>query len=101
MKTHGHRCGEKSSPTYASWRNMKARCLNSRHHRFKVYGARGIKVCAAWVESFPAFLRDMGTRPAGKTLDRIDVDAGYSPGNCRWATAKQQGGNQQRNGTHD
>ena len=75
--------------TYCSWKNMRERCLNPRHHNFPRYGGRGITICSEWSE-FAKFLADMGERPEGRTIDRIDVDGNYEPGNCRWATPKQQ-----------
>ncbi len=81
--------GMSRSPTYASWAAMKGRCKDksSRHH-----GARGISVCERW-EDFNNFLADMGERPAGHSIDRIDNDGNYEPGNCRWATATTQARN--------
>lgn len=89
---HGHWTGGKPSPTYTSWQAMWDRCTRKGHPAFNRYGGRGIGVCERWSD-FPAFLADMGERPAGKTLDRIDNDRGYEPGNCRWATAEEQQGN--------
>lgn len=79
----------KSSPTYRSWKEMRSRCNNPKAQNFKWYGGRGIRVCPEW-GSYEAFLADMGERPAGKTLDRIDSDGNYEKQNCRWATAKEQ-----------
>lgn len=73
---------------------MKQRCLNPHHRYFWLYGDRGITVCERWL-SFENFLRDMGPRPRGKTLDRMDGRRGYEPGNCRWATLRQQNRNRE------
>lgn len=69
---------------------MRRRCLDPTFSRYDRYGGRGITVCEAWANSFPAFLADMGKRPPGHTLDREDNDGNYEPGNCRWATQKDQ-----------
>ena len=76
--------------TYKSWQSMKDRCLNPKATRYPQYGAKGITVCKNWRDSFEQFLADMGERPAGRTLDRIDNAKGYEPSNCRWATYFEQ-----------
>lgn len=88
---HGHR-GGKRTPTYNSWRKMRERVLNPHQDGYELYGGRGIRICRRW-SSFKAFLTDMGERPAGKTLDRINPEGNYEPGNCRWATLSEQNQN--------
>lgn len=79
------------SPTHQSWTSMIQRCYNSKHVGYKNYGGRGITVCERWRHNFPNFLADMGERPPGKSLDRYpDPNGNYEPGNCRWATQKEQ-----------
>jgi hypothetical protein len=85
--------GMTNSPEYRSWAAMKTRCLNPNGHAFNYYGGRGIAVCDRWRDSFEAFYADMGPRPTGRSLDRIDNDRGYEPDNCRWATATEQNNN--------
>lgn len=83
----------KEPPLRCVWRSMKRRCQNPKDKRFARYGGRGIKVCARWLDSFDAFAADMGVCPSGASLDRIDNDGNYEPGNCRWATKLEQTNN--------
>lgn len=80
---------EWESPTCISWRNMKARCDNPNNDNYSNYGGKGIKVCERWY-NFSNFLADMGERPKGTTLDRIDRDGDYDPDNCKWSTYAEQ-----------
>ena len=74
---------------YYTWSGMKARCLNPKHKNYPKYGGAGITVCEKWL-TWAGFLEDMGERPVGKTLDRIDGKLGYNKSNCRWATKEEQ-----------
>ena len=88
--THGHTMAY--SATYNTWASMRARCLGKNHRKYKDYGARGISICDRW-QSFSNFLEDMGERPSGCTIDRIDNLKGYTPENCRWSDIKTQNRN--------
>lgn len=89
LKTHGMT----GTPEYVSWQSMKNRCYREEDISYPNYGGRGITVCDRWRESFKAFYADMGPRPDGMTLDRIEVNRNYEPANCRWATPLEQADN--------
>lgn len=95
--TNPHRKhGLSRTQIYSVWSSMRARCENTKHIAFKNYGGRGIKVCKRWLK-FENFFADMGERPTIKhSLDRRNNDGNYEPGNCRWATAKEQYHNSRR-----
>ena len=88
--------GMYGTSVYTTWKSMIDRCCNPNHHAYSHYGGRGISVCEQWAE-FESFYRGMGARPAGRSLDRINNDHGYSPDNCRWATQVIQNRNRRDN----
>jgi hypothetical protein len=98
-RKHEHPGGEPDhgmsyAPEYKAWKSLKRRCLNPSSQAYRLYGARGISVHPAWITSFEAFFDHVGPRPSPKhSIDRIDNDGNYEPGNVRWATAKQQASN--------
>ncbi len=98
MTTHGHARGGGCSPEYSAWCAMVQRCTVVTTAGYENYGGRGIAVCDRWRESFEAFLADMGKRTSPRhSLDRINNDGNYEPGNCRWATAQEQRRNTRQN----
>lgn len=92
-KTHN----KTNTTEFRIWTGIKTRCFNKNDHAYVDYGGRGITMCERWKDSFDNFLSDMGERPKGKSLDRIDNNKGYFPDNCRWATQKQQCNNKRNN----
>lgn len=96
---HGNAQAQKVTPEYRAWQGMKDRCLNPKSERYADYGGRGITVWAGWVSDFAYFLACVGPRPSSRhSLDRIEVNAGYEPGNVRWATDVEQNRNRRNVG---
>lgn len=94
---HGHARAHRHSREYQSWASAKARCYNPNNADFRLYGGRGIRMCEEWRNDFAAFFAVMGRCLEGCTIDRIDVNGNYEPGNCRWATTEQQSRNKRNN----
>jgi hypothetical protein len=96
---HGHTTNDhgsrRQSATYRTWGDMIQRCTNPKQPNYRYYGGRGITICERWL-AFDNFLADMGERPDGLEIDRINNDGNYEPGNCRWATRSQQVRNRRR-----
>jgi hypothetical protein len=97
MRTkHGRTRGGKRDPLFITWQAMIQRCYDRNTRSYKRYGGRGITVCERWRHSFANFLADVGERPAGATIDRINNDGSYEPGNVKWSTPKEQANNRSR-----
>lgn len=96
---HGHTFAGSQSLTYRAWVNMRNRCYSPNIPGFQNWGGRGITVCEQWLgeNGFQYFLEDMGEKPIGLSLDRVDNDGNYEPGNCRWATRTEQSNNARSN----
>jgi len=92
--------GKSGSRVYRIWRGMLERCSNPNIPHYSSYGGRGIKACKRW-HSFEKFYLDMGDPPPGTSLDRINVNRGYNPSNCKWATAEEQANNRRDNVTFE
>lgn len=90
------RVPQRDVPGFTSWSSMMARCYNKNHEHYKQYGGRGIKVCRRW-HWFKNFFADLGPRPDGLSLERVNVNGNYEPSNCKWATHKEQMRNTRRN----
>jgi len=89
--------GMSNSREYKSWQHIKYRCLNKNAAKYPDYGGRGITICERWINSFENFYKDMGNAPFKHTIDRINVNMGYSKDNCKWSTKKEQSSNTRNN----
>lgn len=96
LTTHGM----SDSQEYSAWQSMKDRCTNSNNKDYRHYGGRGITVCDEWLDSFEAFLTDMGRVPIDHTLERKETNGRYCKSNCIWATREVQANNRHKRGTH-
>jgi hypothetical protein len=94
--THGYTKGRKRQPLWVTWQGMLQRCYDPNNIAYERYGGRGIRVCKRWRHSFENFLADVGERPPGHSIDRINNSGNYKPGNVKWSTPKEQANNRRR-----
>lgn len=97
MFRHGASANDKETPEFVVWKKIRERCLSQACPAYADYGGRGIGMCQSWQDDFTNFLNDMGPRPPGTSIDRINNDLGYFKENCRWATQIQQANNKRNN----
>lgn len=98
MAQYNLKHGSSNTSTYFSWKAMKSRCYNQNNNRYHAYGGRGIQVCDRWRNSFADFLADMGQKPLPRcSIERLNNDGNYEPGNCVWSTSRLQSRNTGRN----
>lgn len=88
LTVHGRRAAKRHDPTYRAWQEINTYCSNPASPRYRDFGGAGLRVCAAWTRDFERFLKDVGERPAGMNLVRLDATTGFEPGNCRWAVTR-------------
>lgn len=95
--THGDTCNRSTTKEWRCWRSIKQRCYDTSQDNYHKYGGRGISMCDRWYGSYENFLADMGRAPSpSHSIDRMDFDGDYEPGNCRWATSKEQAANRRK-----